>query len=272
MGNKELAEFLLSPRGPFWNLRSCWDLSHILIQRTFSNHLGLILQNRPWKILLQRVEQADWVLKFHTWKTVQHLNPSQAWDFKSSVWTLYLELCVLLTCVALREVWKLLPPPTGGWAACWGRLLAMWEDVAQQPRLPGVKDGLLLLLSPLSSLLELESSVKQLPRQISQLELGQCDHFGWEVFVRENVSKRHFFETLFGFVLLIVSLQPLDCDWDQLWIALSLNPAPSSLCSILFILHRGHISIVQYFIQKLYFPEFKKLKRLLAQNKHIWFT
>ena len=69
MGNKELAEFLLSPRGPFWNLRSCWDLSHILIQRTFSNHLGLILQNRPWKILLQRVEQTDWVLKFHNWKT-----------------------------------------------------------------------------------------------------------------------------------------------------------------------------------------------------------
>ena len=116
----------------------------------------------------------------------------------------HLELCVLLlSCVAFREVWALLPPPRDRWASYrgWRRLLAMWQHVAQQPRLPGVKAGLLLFVSLLSSLLQLESSIKQL----LQLELRQCEHFGWKVFVGENVSKRHFYETLF----LLLSLSSL---------------------------------------------------------------
>ena len=41
-------------------------------------YLGLILQNHPWKILFEWVEQGNWVLKFHIWKRDQHHNPSQA--------------------------------------------------------------------------------------------------------------------------------------------------------------------------------------------------
>ena len=269
MGNKELAEFLLSPRGPFWNLRSCWDLSHILIQRTFSNHLGLILQNRPWKILLQRVEQTDWVLKFHNWKTwIQAKSGISKALFGPCTWN-----CVSCSLVLPWERFEscFLLPQAGEQlveAGCWpcGRMLLSSQ-------------GFLGSKMAFSSFSPLSLPCLSLSPASSSF-LDRSASWSWgsvTILVGRYLSGKMFPRDIFTkpssvWSCLMVSLQPLDCDWDQLWIALSLNPAPSSLCSILFILHRGHISFVQYFIQKLYFPEFKKLKRLLAQNKHIWFT